>query len=821
MRHLAVLLIVTLCWFESRALAQDAGSAPNDAGSAPSDAGPGPTGAPPAADADAGAPPTSDAPVPSDDPFAAAEAELVEPPATDGGVSIVAPDDSLFQVEGIDIVARADREAVEAPGSVYTVNETELERFNFDDANQVLLRVPGVYVRQEDGYGLRPNIGMRGADADRSKKITLMEDGVLFGPAPYSAPAAYYFPIMTRMVGVEVFKGASAIRYGPQTIGGGLDLRTRSVPTDGKVATIDLAGGNTYFTKLHGYGGYGEKHWGLLAEGVHVSSSGFKELDGGGDTGFGKQELMLKGRLNTNPDARVYQRVEPKIGYAREESNETYLGLSDQDFRKTPLRRYAASRLDGFTSSRTQFELKHVLGVGEHFELDTVVYRHDVSRLWNRLDGLVNDTASPADDSLPGLKDVTDNPTANRQYIDLFRGAVDSDAAGAYLLLAGNRRAFVAQGVQTVAHLDFTSGKLKHEIELGLRVHQDRIRRRHTATGYAMIDGLPVADDVKRPLLARNEVETLAIAAHATYDLTLFDLTLSPGVRTEIIRAKYTERLGADAGDTARFDPNVVLLALGARYAVTDEVALIAGAQQGMTPVAPYLTSKVRMADGSFARPKVDSQGEVERAMNYEAGVRYASASEQASAIGFVSDYDNVVSPCDEACTSDLTGSYASGKALVVGAELGAQGRAKLPRGYGLPAQASYTYTHAEFTEAFESDYPLWGDVKSGDAMPYIPPHQFAVGAGVDYQMKMGLDLSLSFTDRMREQAGQGALQTGTYTDRYAMLDATAFYQLLEHFRLYLKGDNLTNNQPIVSRRPFGARPNKPLLVQIGVKWEL
>ena len=61
--------------------------------------------------------------------------------------------------------------------------------------------MPGVYSRGEDGFGLRPNIGIRGVSPDRSKKVTLMEDGILFGPAPYSAPAAYFFPLVTRMDG--------------------------------------------------------------------------------------------------------------------------------------------------------------------------------------------------------------------------------------------------------------------------------------------------------------------------------------------------------------------------------------------------------------------------------------------------------------------------------------------------------------------------------------------------------------------------------------------------------------------------------------------
>ena len=96
---------------------------------------------------------------------------------------------------------------VETGGSAHVVKDAQLRRFSYDDPHQVLLTVPGVYVRPEDGMGLRPNIGIRGANSDRSKKVTLMEDGVLVGPAPYSAPAAYYFPLIDRMRTVRVVKG--------------------------------------------------------------------------------------------------------------------------------------------------------------------------------------------------------------------------------------------------------------------------------------------------------------------------------------------------------------------------------------------------------------------------------------------------------------------------------------------------------------------------------------------------------------------------------------------------------------------------------------
>jgi len=74
------------------------------------------------------------------------------------------------------------------PGGATWISEQDLEKFEFTDIQRVLRQVPGVSIQLEDGFGLRPNISIRGTPSDRSRAVTLLEDGVPIPPPDACKP---------------------------------------------------------------------------------------------------------------------------------------------------------------------------------------------------------------------------------------------------------------------------------------------------------------------------------------------------------------------------------------------------------------------------------------------------------------------------------------------------------------------------------------------------------------------------------------------------------------------------------------------------------
>jgi Fe(3+) dicitrate transport protein len=339
-------------------------------------------------------------------------------------------------------VIGSKEDLIKSTGSVTLIDELELEKFEYDDIGRILATVLGVNIRQEDGYGLRPNMGFRGVTPERSKKINIMEDGVLISPAPYSASAAYYFPNTTRMTAIEVTKGPSTIKYGPNTVAGTLNLISRQVP-ESQEGALDIGVGTDKYGKLHAYYGNTINDFGFLIEGLHFKADGFKELDGGGDTGFDKSDLMAK--FNYRLDGDDYsQLIELKLSYGEETSDETYLGLTDSDFAENPYRRYVSSRLDQMNWEHQQVQLTHHIKFSS-FDATTRVYRNDFERDWFK----VNEFSSSQGGFVPTLLQILRDPTSeqNLPYYQTLTGDRDSTLRE-ILVPSTNAREYYSQGMQ-------------------------------------------------------------------------------------------------------------------------------------------------------------------------------------------------------------------------------------------------------------------------------------------------------------------------------------------------------------------------------------
>ncbi len=728
------------------------------------------------------------------DPATTPEDDVLDPEA-------LLPEEDWLVLPELEVTYKDD-DVFRQGGSMQQIDEASLEKFEFDDPNAIVQQAPGLYTRQEDGFGLRPNIGIRGTSSDRSKKITLMEDDVLFGPAPYAAPAAYYFPLVTRMVGVDVFKGPSAVLYGPNTIGGALNFRSRPIP-DKFSGELDVSLGSFWTRRLHGHVGAKNDWGGILFEGVDLASQGFKELPGGADTGFHRNEFLLKTAVNTDPEKEVFHKLELRLGYSRERSNETYTGLADVDFEQNPVRRYPSTARDQMSWWRTQVQLRHLLSMGDQLEVRTVFYRHDFDRTWTRLNGFRDG---------PSISDVLQNPTGRREvYYRVLTGEQDSASVldpsqdGQDLLVIDNARAFVSQGLQSTLRASFDTAPLAHHLEVGARVHHDRIDRNHVERGYRMDRARLVRDGRAAEAVTLNTGNAQSLALYAAYGIEFAKLTITPGIRMEWIRTTLSDALTQGVYDNSDV---VFIPGLGIQYQVVPELEVFAGVHRGFSPVAPGQPDEV----------------EPERSTNYELGGRL-QANEGATMVeltGFFNDYSNLTGNCtfSTGCSvTDIDRQFNGGEVDIFGLELAGVHAFELDEGLRLPVRGSYSFTHARFRSDFSSDNPTFGDVENGDEVPYVPEHQFRAQVGVEHTIGSA-NIAANYVGSMREQAGQGDPEPGELpsTDAYFTLDALATYHLANPLDLYLRFENITDASPIVARRPFGARPLKPFTVMIGAR---
>jgi len=691
------------------------------------------------------------------------------------------------------LVVGSAENAERTPGSAHFIDLTQLRKHLHSDIHRILANVPGLNLQEEEGYGLRPNIGMRGTGVERSQKITLLEDGVLMAPAPYTAPAAYYFPTAGRMEAVEVKKGPASIEQGPQTTGGVINLVSSPIPV-GPAAEASLLAGSDETGQLKAKAGWSNERFGLLAETYQFTTAGFKKLPDGGETGSELHDYLVK--MSWTPASPAFQQFEVKVSRTTQQGQETYLGLSDEDFTFDPYARYAASQLDEIDTTHHTYQLRHLFKPGAAWDLATTVYYNDFARDWFKLGSVAG----------RGIASVLDDPANNAAAMEILRGGDSADNA---LLMRHNNRSYFGRGVHSVFTSQFQTGTLQHEFRGSLRLHEDEEDRFQHDDRYAMRAGSMILNQEGQPGSQENRVGSArAGSAYLQDSLTWGRFTLTPGLRFETIEFTRKDYAKTDPtrqnGPTAvrRNDVEVWLPGLGLHAQISPALQLFAGIHKGFSP------------PGAGANEATLS----EESWNHEAGLRLARGEQRLELIGFFNDYSNLLGA--ETLSGGGTGQgelFNGGAVEVSGVEFLARTSLVRGRGWSFPLSLTYTYTQSEFMSSFKTAFEDWApEVQRGDHLPYLPEHQGSLSLGLNRGPFAGT-LSLRALSAMRTSAGQGPMLNAESVPGHEVLDLGVSWQFPRSIQLQLQVRNLGDEDYAVARRPAGLRPGMPRSLLLGL----
>ena len=697
------------------------------------------------------------------------------------------------EIESVTIIGKK-ADVKELPGSGQIVSNEELLKAMDTDIHKILSAVPGVYFRTEDGYGLRPNISIRGTSIDRSAKITLMEDGILVAPAPYTSSSAYYFPTTGRINSVEVLKGPSSISQGPSTIGGAINMISTPIPeTNSGKFTQEF--GQNGMLRTHAYYGGVSGNLGGLVEIHEHKSDGFDSIANvGGDTGFNKSDILIKARYETGDHSLTFKMLE-----VDEVSDQSYVGLSGASFNANPRLRYGMTQYDEMNNDGDQTSLTY-MGDFENIRVIASTWSNDYHRDWFKVDKANNNSDQGVGSGINNVIAAANAGNTNAQAI------LDGELA-VQVKLKHNNRFYTNEGYQFKVMTDINN----HSLTFGYRDMEDSESRYQN---YECFDqgsnGINSAlyDCSTGYTGSNNRLRVSEANSYYIEDkITLGNLILTIGHRSEEydqVENRWNDgvptRTQLASGYPKTKDGDHSTTGFGATYDVNENLQLVAGFHEGMT--AMFGTDP-------------------EKADNMELGLRYSKGNTSLETFYFESDYKNLKAVCKNSQGGDCDdGDVFDGGAVdVSGLELSASHIFEGNDGTIYPVALTYTSTDATFANSFDDDGDYWGVVAAGDDVPYVPSSSLALVVG--FVGSSGLSGNVRLVDN-GSSCSTAACGINQNIEAHSFIDLNLRKPLNDKTYAYLIMENLLDHEDIVARAPKdGARSQKPRTLKIGFTYKL
>lgn len=699
------------------------------------------------------------------------------------------------EIVGVEVVGSRSDALTRLPGSAAVIPARELRAMQPLSANEALRTLPGVHVQDEEGVGLRANVGIRGLDPDRSRTLLVLEDGVPVALAPYGEPEMYYSPPIDRMNRVELVKGSGSILFGPQTIGGVLNYVTADAPS---VATgsVTLRGGEGRSRLIQAsYGG----SWSGVRGTIGAFDKRASDLAG---LWFNVSDVTAKIGART-----AVGEFGVKATYYDERSNSTYVGLTQAMYDASPYTHPGPNDL--LRIRRYAVTASHETGFLGNSSVRTSAYAYQTTRNWRR-----QDYGYTAD----GTQHVFRPSTGNRN------------------------RSFDVAGIEPRFRTVWARGGRPIELDFGTRLHYERARDRHINGATATASTGEVRDDEIR----------VGKAVSAFVQSRLFitpALHVTPGIRLErftydrnILRARVRRTTGSGTTRDPE-DVNIqggdavaeIIPGIGSAWTPSPLFTLFAGVHRGFAP--PRVKDGLVYPDPALAvgeqMPQLQTLSlDAERSLNYELGTRLTPRPYlYLEATAFFLDFTNqIIEPSLSAGSAADVALANQGATRHRGVEaaLSLDIAKAMAQPFGLIARVAATRTAAEFSRDRFLRSPAGDTVNvRGNRLPYAP--EMTVSASLTLDVPAGILLRVDGLHVAEQFADNFETRAGSANGRSGLIPAHRVFDLAASYRLPKMGDlsitaavkNLAGDKYIASRRPEGIKPGLPRTVSAGVEWRM
>jgi len=688
----------------------------------------------------------------------------------------------------VDVIGKTDQ-LQQIPGSATKISTATLQKIAPLSGNELFRLVPGVHVVDEEGVGMRVNIGIRGLDPDRSRTVLILEDGVPVALAPYGEPEMYYTPAIERMNGIEVLKGSGSILYGPQTFGGVINYQTANPPAVPTFHAKVRGGQDGYLTGRFSYGA-------TSGNAGFVASYLRKQGDNVGLVDFGIHDLSSK--FNLILSDRSIMGI--KLGLYDESSNSTYVGLTQAMYESESYDQTQLAPDDELAIRRYSGSLIHDFFFNKDLQLRTTLFAYTTKRNWSRQDFAVN-------------------PSSTATYIRTVGDTSQPGGALYFLDRTGNRnRAFDVYGIEPRLTFNNHILGMDQNFQIGARFLFERaLEQRIDGTMSRPTSGLLREDEVRTGYAWSSYIQS-----HIQPSTRLH---ITPGVRLEhfryerdIMRLNNEVRNQVNSNNLTEIIPGI-----GFNYEIANASTVFAGIHRGFGP--PRV--KDAISNSGYAE-----ELDAEHSWNMEIGTRLNPTNFlQAEITLYRMAFANQIIPISES-----SGNGGMGNASLVnggatshrGLELAVQAEAKtiLESQIGLAWNINATISDATFSE--DRFIQSGGNTinVNGNTLPYAPKYMISTGLdGTIASSRISIQTTLigkQFGDALNSEAGSIDGRSGAIS-AYMVVDAGVNIPIpgINNVVFSANVKNMLNKRYIVSRRPQGIRVGLARFITAGIEFRL